>query len=327
MATPADPARPALDLKDLAAFAALAETASMTVAARRLGRTQPAVSQALGRLEHGLGVTLVDRARRPLELTEPGRVLAARAQALLAAEAALVAEVREAAAAPVPRVRIGMVDSFAGTVGPALVQRLRDRASRVTVWAGISPSLIDDLLERRLDMIVATDPMPVADGLAVRRLLDDPFVLALPRAMVLRGDLRLEDLAHAHPFVRYSVRSHIGAHIEAHLERRRLVVPEWLEFDGSDNVLAMVAAGLGWAITTPLCLLHQRSHWPRLRVLPLPRPGFSRTLHLVHRTGELGRLPAETAQATVTILGDMLAADRDPVAAYARETLTVGGKG
>ena len=43
--------------------------------------------------------------------------------------------------------------------------------------------------------------------------------------------------------------------IQRHLARRRVSPPPRLEFDSSAAVLDMVAAGLGWAITTPLCLL------------------------------------------------------------------------
>ena len=50
------------------------------------------------------------------------------------------------------------VDSFAATIGPALIKSLLTSAVHLHVASGLSPGLGEGLLERRLDMIVTTDP-------------------------------------------------------------------------------------------------------------------------------------------------------------------------
>lgn len=71
-------------LDELAIFAAIAEAGSLAAAARRLGRSAPAVTRALSGLEARAGLRLVERTTRRLSLTEAGREVAERARALLA---------------------------------------------------------------------------------------------------------------------------------------------------------------------------------------------------------------------------------------------------
>src|SRR5688572_18378341 len=79
-------------LRDVACFARVAERHSFSRAAADLGLSQPAVSQAIGRLERGLGVRLFERTSRAVEPTPAGRALVPYADALLDAAAALTAE-------------------------------------------------------------------------------------------------------------------------------------------------------------------------------------------------------------------------------------------
>jgi len=72
-----------MQLPDLAAFLAVATDRSFSGAARRLHRTQPAISQAVRRIEDELGERLFDRSSRDGTLTEAGRLLQDYAQRLL----------------------------------------------------------------------------------------------------------------------------------------------------------------------------------------------------------------------------------------------------
>lgn len=316
---------PVLDLGTLRIFLAVAATGSMTRAARDLGLTQPAASQAVARLEGDLGALLVDRSTRPLGLTPAGEELRVRARRLITDAERLLAEVRDMADATLPRVRIGLIDSFAATVGPELIKNLRSHARQLSVWSGISPNLGDDLLHRKLDLVVTTDPMEGLGGVERHRLLREPFVLVLPRRMAAAmPDVRLDELARNHPFVRYSVRSLIGARIDRHLARLGIDAPRTLEFDGTESVFAMVAAGVGWAITTPVCLIHGGASRLPLRAVPLPGPSFSRSVHLLGREGEFGAFPRRVCKHTRDILRAMMARHLPAVAPWAAKGTIVG---
>ncbi|WP_232466836.1 LysR family transcriptional regulator, partial [Alcaligenes faecalis] len=64
-------------------FVAVAETGSMTQAAKELGKVQSAVSTSISLLEADLNLELFDRSRRTLSLTVPGEIMLLEAKALL----------------------------------------------------------------------------------------------------------------------------------------------------------------------------------------------------------------------------------------------------
>src|SRR5439155_16178451 len=84
-------------LRDVGCFALVARHLSFSRAAAELGMSQPAVSQAVARLERVLGLRLFDRTSREVQLSDAGKVLLPHAEALLdqatgfAAEAARLA--------------------------------------------------------------------------------------------------------------------------------------------------------------------------------------------------------------------------------------------
>ena len=104
-----------------------------------------------------------------------------------------------------------------------------------------------------------------------------------------------------------------------------VLAPERFAFDASRPIFAMVQECRGWAITTPLSLLDSERIWDGLEILPLPFTGFSRTIHLVARRAELGRLPDRLAAATRDLIETRLLPRFFAKAPWARPQLTVLG--
>lgn len=293
-------AKPSLDIRSLKVFLAVGAKGSMTAAAQALGMTQSAVSQAIQQLERTMGATLVDRVHRPLRLTAAGSILSRRVERLVEETEHLTAAVREASS--VPEIRVGLVDSVAGTVGPHLIRNFMDRVSTITLWAGLTAPLLQALMNRQVDVVVASDPLDDIESFRQIQIVGEPFILALPKSYALpRGPLTLDGLARSYPMIRYSARSSIGVRIDRHLRRCSVSVPRRLEMDSSDTLFAMVAAGVGWALTTPLCVLHGRPDLSLVRLLPLPGPGFARQIVMIAREGEyedlVDRLAREAREA------------------------------
>jgi DNA-binding transcriptional LysR family regulator len=292
--------RSTVDLVSLKVFLNVGTTGNMTAAAQALGMTQSGVSQVIQQLESELRVILLDRTRRPLRLTAAGSILARRAERLVEEADHLPAAVREASL--VPEIRVGLVDSFAGTVGPHLVRPFMDRVSAITIWAGLTPPLSQALLNRQVDVIVASEAMDDVDSVRRDALLRESFVLALPKGHRLGRSETLEQLAERLPLIRYSARSAIGIQIDRHLRRLGVAAPRRVELDSSDTLFAMVAAGVGWAITTPLCILHGRPDATAVRIERLPGPGFTRNLTMIAREGEYEQLIDRLATTARTAL-------------------------
>lgn len=312
------------DLKALEVYLTVCESGTMTAAAHRLGMTQPAVSLVIRSLEDALGVTLLDRKLKPLGLTPAGGMLRQRAHRLLDEARQLAPAVRQSSRTKLSLVRIGIVDSFATLFGPLLAHAMRELAAQTTIWNGLSPEHGEALLKRALDLAITTDDLEDVDGLDRYPLLQEPFMLCLPATRTGRPGRGLAELTASMPLIRYSARSTIGISIDRHLRRVGLDVPRHQEFDTSDVVLALVAAGLGWAITTPLCVIDARPPADRVVLAPLPGPGFSRRLSLVARTGELGEAPAVIADLARGILRERFMTEACRLMPWVRDSLRIG---
>jgi DNA-binding transcriptional LysR family regulator len=114
-----------MDLKQLQYFLAIAEERSVTRAAARLHLTQPPLSAQLARLEQELGVPLVVRHRRGVDLTDAGRTLAERARRLLVEVEATADEVTRTGQGRSGRFTLAFVSATAWSLLPPLLRRFR----------------------------------------------------------------------------------------------------------------------------------------------------------------------------------------------------------
>lgn len=279
----------------------------MLEASRQFGMTQSAVSQAVRRAEASVGVAFFDRSRRPLVPTRAGRILAGRVLDLNRNFDALLSTLR-AAAEQSERVdlRLGLVDSYAGTVGAHLVKELMTGsiALSLSAWSGLAHSHAEALVRRMIDAAITCDAMEDLYDVERFPFYREPYLLVVPRGLETEfAELDLREILARHRLVRHSERSYVGAQVERHLSRLGIRPPRAFEFDTSDSLVAMVATGMGVAITTPLCLLQGLAHAAQVSALPLPSPGFFRELLLVTRRGDLSSLApriAEMARTSIT---------------------------
>lgn len=300
------------DLRALEAFVGVCEAGSMALAAQRLGLSQSAVSQGIKALEQSYGLVLFDREVRPARPTRAGRVLLEQARDLLAHARSVAEHLRGSARQDYAQIRLGCVDSFAATVGPALIQALAGSARQLQLWSGLTPGLGAQLQARELDLAICTD-ITLDDARIVQRpLFSEAWVLVLPRKPRTRGRPPLASLAELEalpaqmgniPLVRYSQRSVIGQQIERFLRHVGVQAPRRFEFDATDALLSLVAANLGWAISTPLCLWQSRAWLDQVQVLPLPPTRLGqRDFFLLSHEGESVGLDEEIVRVTRQVL-------------------------
>src|SRR4029077_11755086 len=124
-----------VDLRHLAALEAVARTGSFGRAARELGYTQSAVSQQIAQLERIAGKRLFARpgGPRPVEPTEAGLLLLRHADAIVAQLDAARADMAALAQGAARTLRVGLHQSVAPRLLPALVRRFRAQLPRVGV--------------------------------------------------------------------------------------------------------------------------------------------------------------------------------------------------
>jgi DNA-binding transcriptional LysR family regulator len=297
------------DLRGLEIFLAVCDAGTMAMAARRLGLTQPAVSQAVADIERRTGIRLFDRSARPLMLTTAGSALRQRASTLLSEARQIAPLLRETENSRVPLLRAGLVDSLSRALMGPVAARLGEIADQVSVLSGLTASHANALLTRQLDLLIGADDLEEIEGLERWPLLTEHYVLLAPAHLTQPQSVAdIEALGRASALVRFSARSRTGMEIDRHLRRLRIDIPRRLEFDTPYGVTASVAAGAGFAITTPLCILESALPLEGLQCWPLPGPAFKRQLTLIARRQELGRLPRETAEFCRTVLAGQVPA-------------------
>jgi DNA-binding transcriptional LysR family regulator len=185
-----------VELRELRYFVAVARERNFSRAAERLGMAQSPLSRAIAQLESRLGVRLLERSTRQVELTDAGVMLLQQAQLVLEAAAAAVARTRRAGQADPALVVAVKPGSDGGLLRDIVTSYQRPELPRaevtVTSWGGPA----DLLRSGDADVALLRSPFPEA-GLDIWELLSEPRVVALPAGHRLAGRTRLRraDLA------------------------------------------------------------------------------------------------------------------------------------
>jgi len=120
----------------------------MTGAAKQLGVSQSAVSQAIAALERDQGMMLFDRESRPPRPNTAGRMLMELGGALIEHAQMVNMRIGDASNVGTLPVRLDCVDSSAATVGPELIRAVSGSARQILLWSGLTPRLSKQLHDR-----------------------------------------------------------------------------------------------------------------------------------------------------------------------------------
>jgi LysR family transcriptional regulator, hca operon transcriptional activator len=172
-----------MELRHLRYFIAVAEAGSMKLAAEsRLHTAQPSLSRQMRDLEHEVGVALLARSVRGVELTPAGRVFLDHARlALMQVEAAAEAARRVSR----PAKAIFAIGFLTGQEAAWLTRATRILSDElpnieIRVSSGFSVTLAEDLKQGRVDIaFLRHEPDP---DLVFKLVLKEPLVAILPRA-------------------------------------------------------------------------------------------------------------------------------------------------
>ncbi len=183
-----------LELRQLRYFVAVAEELNFTRAAERVFLSQPALSHQVRGLEETLGVKLLLRTSRRVELTDAGRDLLKLAKETLTNLEHGVAELRQKAGLERVRFRIGFTEYANYSSIPRIIERFREAHPDVLLehQEGSTLEQLTALREGRLDAGFFLANMDENDEqLGAETLWSEPFVLALPEAHPLAANERV----------------------------------------------------------------------------------------------------------------------------------------
>jgi len=187
-----------VELRHLRYFVAVAEAGSLTVAAeRKLHTSQPSLSRQIRDLEDEVGVQLLRRSARGIELTPAGRAFLDHARVVLSQVEAAAEAARRVAHPAKPCFTMGFLTGHELTWMPEALRILRDELPNLDVMISsqYSPLLADGLAKRKIDVAFLRREKGVP-GLAFRLLVKEPLMVILPsdhhlaaRQVINPGDL------------------------------------------------------------------------------------------------------------------------------------------
>jgi len=252
-----------LDVRRLRVLCQVARHGSFTAAAAALGYTQPAVSRQISILEAEVGTTLVRRVPQGAILTDAGRLLVKRGEAVLAQLVDTELELRALAGLEGGHLRMASFASAAASIVPIAIARFRERYPAVELSV-IMADPVDSLPRLRageLDLTLSHDPLGEGtgengsldeprSGIEMIHLFDDPMYVAMPlgRRLAAARRLSLADFAaepwmlatrHSCPDARLFLRACHAAGFEPRIA---------FQNDDYSAILGFVAAGVGVAL-------------------------------------------------------------------------------
>jgi DNA-binding transcriptional LysR family regulator len=186
-----------MDLRRLTYFVAVAEELHFGRAAARLNIAQPPLSRQIGQLEADLGVTLFDRSRSQIQLTQAGEALLEGGRDILERIEQTVREVQAIGEGAAGRLRIAFIGSASHGVLPGLIREFRAAYPDV----GLALSTMNNaelkraLIGRHIDVAIAR-PGLKDDEIRCMRLHEEPLILAVPQESPLAAadEIRLREL-------------------------------------------------------------------------------------------------------------------------------------
>jgi len=259
------------DLRRLRAFHAVAESGSFSAAANKLGYAQSVVSHHVAALEREFGLTLVNRATRPVSVTDPGARLLRHAAAVLGHVTAAEDELRAVAGLQSGTLRVGAFLSACNSFVPVALARFDAAHPHVEVQVEQleEPEALRRLRSGDLDLAVVwrlwqpAEPGARDEGFEQLQLADDPYRVVLPATHPLRRrrELRLADIAGE----RFNVPPAEGSTLPYRRMLERLCAEAGFEPDIAYVVQdvtvarAFVAAGLSVALMPELTIPEPRA--------------------------------------------------------------------
>lgn len=278
-----------LTLRQFEIFAAAADAASFSAAAKQLGISQPALSEAIRRIEREIGTTLFERTTRSLKLTDAGRHAAAIAREAVRDFTQAAARLKDTASGKRGRISIAALPSIACASMPAAL------ADFTAAHPGVDIALHDVQHERAMAMVnegtadIAITIKPAkSDDLVFDPVAFDVahLICRIDHPLARRKSIRWRELAEV-PFIGITRISSVRRLTDAAFVHTEMSVEPRYEVEQVPSAIALVEAGLG--VTALPSLTFAMFKNCDLAVRPLIEPVLRRNVGFVTR--KAGNLP------------------------------------
>lgn len=294
-----------MELRRIQYFVAVAEECHFGRAALRLQMAQPPLSQQIKQLEAEMGVTLLIRSTRKVELTLAGERFLERARQILASVDEAVEEAGRVAEGLLGTLSIGFTGSATYDLLPSLARVLRAELPGIDLdlrGEMLTPDQVTALLDGTLDLGFLRPPVQSPE-IDVRVLRREPLIAVLPESHALAGrtKVKLADLSDE-PFITYPShnRSVVYQAVLDACQRSGFTPARVHEVGETSTLVSFVAAGLGVALV-PASVQHLKI--TGANYLPLAGNTEEVELAVATRTDDRSPLVARVRARAETLIG------------------------
>ncbi len=270
-----------MDMLKLETLLALAEYGSFSDAAKAIYRTQSAASQQIKELEKELDICLVDRSKRPIELTVDGAELVAVARQIVTLwndykNKRKSSEIKG-------KLVLGYVNSAITSNLSNALRTLRQEYPQLVIklvnTGGVSRHLAQDVAEQKLDASFGVGPLKLPKGVLWWPYAREQFYVISPKESIYKNDADL--LGHG-PYLRHKPHLLHETMIDREIKRRGLNVEVTMELDAYESILLMVQHGIGVGIV-PESYLHFKKKL-NCNYIPFGSPPLTREVGMLVRS-------------------------------------------
>lgn len=268
-------------------FLIFSQTNNINQCALHAGLSPSSVSRHISNLEKIVGTELVERKRRPLQLTEEGKRLARALQEQVETMGGILSEIRNLNKSK-PILKIAFIESFR-RVSCRFIPEILPYVSKILSFCAHSTDhILNYLLSGQVDMIVTSDSL---DEQTVKKsvLLRENTMLVIPKKNELANSNQLQwsNLQFIGcPFIRSYFNSNSGRSVDAFFNANAIKINNQIEVDNVGVKISLIAKGLGWSIIPQMSLYEYQDVLSEevlknVKILPTPYPKLYRQLYAI----------------------------------------------
>jgi DNA-binding transcriptional LysR family regulator len=268
-----------LRLRDIDTLMAVAQAGGMRKAAETLHMSQGTVSKAVSELESALGVRLLSRTSKGVEVTVYGEALLRRGRVIFDELRQGVNDLNHLIQPGVGELSLGAGESLAASVVPAVIDRMHRRHPRITfkVESGDPPVLLDHFLrQRRCELVMLRPWTPISDpDIDSEPLFRERIavVAGSQSQWARRRKLSLAELIDE-PWILSHVEARDGSPVQRVLAASSLPLPPRLILSGSLNLRYSLLATQRYLTVMPLTILRLCAGRGAVKALPVSLPSW-----------------------------------------------------
>ena len=243
-----------VSLRQLRSFVAVAESQSFSRAADALALTQPAVSRNVTELEQVMGLRLLHRTTREVELTDAGRLLLGNVTRVLEDLDACLLEIQGLATQRKGRVKVASSPTLSAHLLPQCIARSKQQGVTIKLLDRIQSDVLLSVRSGEVDFGVLIDPSEKQD-LQLQTILSEPFYLVClsSHRLARKKEVHWAELAHE-PLVLLDHSSGSRRLIDAALQTLGAAASVVQDVGHTATIYSMVQLGLGLSVVPQLAI-------------------------------------------------------------------------